>query len=127
MRSASPAIGSLAAQHIFSSRRAALGSERSSPGRSRCTRFATGAIFRLKEGSMSATTRIVTNPDVMLGKPAVDGTRIAVELVLEKLSGGESVDQILGSYPTLTREGVLAAIKYAVDVLRLDVVFPIGA
>ena len=72
MRSASPAIGSLAAQHIFSSRRAALGSERSSPGRSRCTRFATGAIFRLKEGSMSATTRIVTNPDVMLGKPVVE-------------------------------------------------------
>jgi uncharacterized protein (DUF433 family) len=75
---------------------------------------------------MSAA-RIVTNPDVMLGKPVVEGTRITVELVLEKLSAGESVDQILGSYPTLTREGVFAAIKYAVDVLRLDVVFPIGA
>ena len=70
---------------------------------------------------------IVTNPDVMLGKPVVEGTRITVELILEKLSDGESVDQILGSYPTLTRQGVLAAIKYAVDVLRLDVVFPIGA
>ena len=75
---------------------------------------------------MSAA-RIVTNPDVVLGKPVVEGTRITVELVLEKLSGSESVDQILGSYPTLTRQGVLAAIKYAVDVLRLDVVFPIGA
>ena len=75
---------------------------------------------------MSAV-RIVTNPDVMLGKPVVEGTRITVELILEKLSGGESVDQILDSYPTLTRQGVLAAIKYAVDVLRLDVVFPIGA
>jgi uncharacterized protein (DUF433 family) len=75
---------------------------------------------------MSAA-RIVTNPDVMPGKPVVEGTRITVELVLEKLSGSESVDQILGSYPTLTREGVLAVIKYVVDVLRLDVVFPIGA
>ena len=114
MRSASPAIGLLAAPHIFSS------------ARFRCTRFASGAIHRLKEGSMSAAG-IVTNPDVMLGKPVVEGTRISVELILEKLSGGESVEQILGSYPTLTRQGVLAAIKYAVDVLRLDVVYPIGA
>ena len=75
---------------------------------------------------MSAA-RIVSNPDVMLGKPVLEGTRITVELILEKLSGGESVDQILDSYPTLTREGVLAAIKYAVNVLRLDVVYPVGA
>jgi uncharacterized protein (DUF433 family) len=75
---------------------------------------------------MSAA-RIVSNPDVMLGKPVVEGTRITVELILEKLSGGESVDQILDSYPTLTREGALAAIKYAVDILRLDVVYPVGA
>lgn len=74
---------------------------------------------------MSAA-RIVSNPDVMLGKPVVEGTRITVELILEKLSGGESVDQILDSYQTLTREGVLAAIKYAVDILRLDVVYPVG-
>ena len=74
-----------------------------------------------------SVARIVSNPDVMLGKPVVEGTRITVELILEKLSGGESVDQILESYPTLTRESVLAAIKYAVDVLRLDVVYPIGA
>jgi uncharacterized protein (DUF433 family) len=74
-----------------------------------------------------SVARIVSNPDVMLGKPVVEGTRITVELILEKLSGGESVDQILESYPTLTRESVLAAIKYAVDVLRLDLVYPIGA
>ena len=71
--------------------------------------------------------RIVSNPDVMLGKPVVKGTRITVELILEKLSCGESVDQILDSHPTLTREGVLAAIRYAVDILRLDVVYPVGA
>jgi uncharacterized protein (DUF433 family) len=74
-----------------------------------------------------SSARIVSNPDVMLSKPVVEGTRITVELILEKLSSGESVDQILDSYPTLTREGALAAIKYAVDVLRLDVVYPIGA
>ena len=71
--------------------------------------------------------RIVSNPEVMLGKPVVEGTRITVELILEKLSCGESVDQILDSHPTLSREGVLAAIKYAVDVLRMDEVYPVGA
>ena len=71
--------------------------------------------------------RIVSDPNVMLGKPVVEGTRITVELILEKLSCGESVDQILEAHPTLTREGVLSAIKYAVDILRLDVVYPVGA
>jgi uncharacterized protein (DUF433 family) len=71
--------------------------------------------------------RIVSYPNVMLGKPVVEGTRITVELILEKLSCGESVEQIRDSHPTLTREGVLSAIKHAVDILRLDVVYPVGA
>jgi len=70
--------------------------------------------------------RIISNPDILLGKPVVEGTRISVELILEKLSFGESLEQILDSYPTLTREGILAAIRYAMDVLRLDVVHPVG-
>jgi len=70
--------------------------------------------------------RIVTNPDVMMGKPVVEGTRITVELILEKLSFGESVEQIIDAHPTLSREGVIAALKYAVDVLRSDVVYPVS-
>ena len=87
---------------------------------------ASGVIFETQEASVSAA-RIVSNPDVMLGKPVVEGTRITVELILERLSGGESVDQILNSYPTMSREGVLAAIKYAVDILSFDAVYPVGA
>ncbi len=71
------------------------------------------------------SVRIVTNPDVMMGKPVVEGTRITVELILEKLSFGESVEQIVDAHPTLSREGILAALKYAVDVLRSDVVYPV--
>ena len=71
--------------------------------------------------------RIVSKPDVMLGKPVVEGTRITVEMILERLAEGDSVDQMLDAFPTLTREGVRAAIRYAVDVLRLDVVYPVGA
>ncbi len=70
--------------------------------------------------------RIVTNPDVMMGKPVVEGTRITVELILEKLSFGESVEQIVDAHPTLSKEGILAALKYAVDVLRSDVVYPVS-
>ncbi len=72
------------------------------------------------------SVRIVTNPGVMMGKPVVEGTRITVELILEKLSFGESVEQIVDAHPTLSREGVMAALKYAVDVLRSDVVYPVS-
>lgn len=44
---------------------------------------------------------------VMMGKPVVAGTRITVELILEKLAAGESVEQILDAHPRLTREAVL--------------------
>ena len=49
----------------------------------------------------------------MMGKPTIVGTRITVELVLEKLAAGESVEQILDAHPRLTKEGVLAALDFA--------------
>ncbi len=58
---------------------------------------------------------IVTDPAVMLGKPVVEGTRITVQLILEALAAGESIEQLLDSYPNLTREGILAALAYAAD------------
>ena len=59
-----------------------------------------------------------------MGKPVVAGTRITVELILEKLSEGETIEQILEAHPRLTREGVLAALKFAAQALRADVVYP---
>ena len=61
---------------------------------------------------------IQSGPAVMMGKPVVAGTRITVELILEKLSTGETVDQILEAHPRLTREGILAALSFAAQVLR---------
>lgn len=69
---------------------------------------------------------IVSDPKVMMGKPVVAGTRITVDLILEKLAAGESVEQILEAHPHLTREAVLAAIAYARDVLRAEVVHPLA-
>jgi uncharacterized protein (DUF433 family) len=53
----------------------------------------------------------------MMGKPVIAGTRITVELILEKLAAGESIEQILESHPRLTREAISAALHYAAESL----------
>jgi uncharacterized protein (DUF433 family) len=67
---------------------------------------------------------ITSDPKVMMGKPTVAGTRITVELILEKLAAGETIEQILSEHPRLTEASVRAAIAFAVEVLRADVVYP---
>jgi len=70
---------------------------------------------------------IVSDPKVMMGKPVVAGTRITVDLILEKLGSGESIEAVLESHPRLTREGVLAALRFAAQALRAEVVYPVGS
>ena len=70
------------------------------------------------------TDLIQSDPDVLMGKPVVAGTRITVELILEKLSAGETVDQVLKAHPRLTAEGIYAALRFAANALRADVVYP---
>lgn len=69
---------------------------------------------------------IVSDPKVMMGKPVVAGTRITVELILEKLAAGETVEQILDAHPRLTREAIQAALAFAAESLKADVVYPIA-
>ena len=69
---------------------------------------------------------IVSDPSVMMGKPVIAGTRITVELILEKLAAGESVEQIIESHPRLTNEAIRAALSFAAEALRADVIYPIG-
>jgi uncharacterized protein (DUF433 family) len=59
------------------------------------------------------TNLIQSDPNVMMGKPVIAGTRITVELILEKLSAGETVEQILEAHPRLTKEAISAALAYA--------------
>jgi uncharacterized protein (DUF433 family) len=70
-------------------------------------------------------TLITSDPKIMMGKPTLTGTRITVELILEKLAAGETVDQILSEHPRLTAEGIRAAIAFAAETLRADVVYPV--
>ena len=70
------------------------------------------------------TKLIESNPSIMMGKPVIVGTRIPVELILEKFATGETIEQLLEEYPRLTEEGIRAALYFASQVLRADVVYP---
>ena len=63
----------------------------------------------------SVLGRIEINPDVMLGKPVIRGTRIPVELLLRKLGEGATEDELLDAYPRLTRADIRAALSYAAE------------
>ncbi len=69
-------------------------------------------------------TKIVSDPKIMMGKPTIVGTRITVELILEKLAAGETIEQLLEAHPRLTQSGVQAALAYAAQTMRSDLVYP---
>jgi uncharacterized protein (DUF433 family) len=62
--------------------------------------------------------RIVSDPDILVGKPAVKGTRISVELILGWLAQGWTQEMLLESYPQLAREDILAALAFATELMR---------
>ncbi|MBC7782335.1 MAG: DUF433 domain-containing protein [Burkholderiales bacterium] len=63
---------------------------------------------------------IEQRPDVMLGKPVLKGTRLSVELILERLGDGATQEDLLASYPRLRAEHIRAAQAFAADALRAD-------
>jgi len=68
---------------------------------------------------------IISDPNVMLGKPVIAGTRITVELILEKLASGETIEQLIEAHPKLTIDGIHAALTYANQVLKSDIILPV--
>ena len=68
---------------------------------------------------------IQSDPKVMMGKPVITGTRITVELILEKLAAGETIEQLLEAHPRLTHKAILAALAFAAQALKADVVYPL--
>ena len=63
-------------------------------------------------------------PGVMGGKPCIKGTRLPVEHILRYLGAGDSIDEVLESYPFIVREDVLAALAFAADYLTKDGLVP---
>ncbi|BER91385.1 DUF433 domain-containing protein [Atrimonas thermophila] len=66
---------------------------------------------------MDLKERITTDPEILLGKPVIRGTRITVETILRKLAEGATFDELLEAYPSLSREDILAALAYSAEVL----------
>jgi len=67
---------------------------------------------------MNWKDHVIVDPKVLVGKPVIRGTRISVELLMDRLADGWSMEQILESYPRVTREDVLAAIAFVTEVFR---------
>ena len=67
---------------------------------------------------MAWRDRIVADPDILVGKPAIKGTRISVELILGWLAQGWTHEQLLEAYPQIDRDDILAALAFAADVMR---------
>jgi len=70
--------------------------------------------------------RIVVDPRILVGKPVVKGTRLAVEFIVELLARGWTYEQILDNYPGLTREDILACLSYASDALHAEKIYPLA-
>lgn len=73
---------------------------------------------------MQQHPRVTTIPGVMGGKPCVKGTRLPVEHILKYLGAGDSIEEVLESYPFITRDDVLAALVFAADYLKDDGLVP---
>ncbi len=71
--------------------------------------------------------RIVIDPDILVGKPVVRGTRLAVEFIIDLMAQGWADDEILRNYPGLAREDIQACLAYASVILRSEKVYPMVA
>lgn len=69
---------------------------------------------------------IEINPKIMMGKPVIKGTRITVELLLEKLSAGETEQNILQAHPHITKDHIKAALSFAAQSLKGENIYPVA-
>lgn len=69
---------------------------------------------------------IEVNPNIVLGKPVIKGTRITVEMILEELSAGTSMEELVEAYPLLTQDAIYAALAFAADAIKGERTYPIA-
>ncbi|HKP86642.1 MAG TPA: DUF433 domain-containing protein [Blastocatellia bacterium] len=75
---------------------------------------------------MAWQDRITIDPAVLVGKPVIKGTRLAVEFIVDLLAQGWTEAEILRNYPGLTHEDVQACLAYASALLHAEKVYPLG-
>ncbi len=74
---------------------------------------------------MNWQERIIVDPEILVGKPVIKGTRLAVEFIIDLLAQGWTEDEILRNYPGITHEDIRACLQYASEVLRTEKVYPL--
>ncbi|WP_353686773.1 DUF433 domain-containing protein [Thermodesulfovibrio sp. 3462-1] len=74
---------------------------------------------------MKYRDRIEINPEILVGKPIIKGTRISVEFILEFLANGWDIEKILKNYPQLTKKDIIAAIEYSLEILKEEKIYAI--
>ena len=72
---------------------------------------------------MNWTDHITRDPGVLFGKPCIKGTRVSVDLILEKLSAGETIEYLLTAYPRITRQDIFACLQYAAENIRNETIY----
>ncbi len=77
--------------------------------------------------SMDWHERITIDPKVLVGKPVIKGTRLAVEFVMELLAEGWTQEQVLANYPQLQAEDIRAVLAYATDMMKDQRLYPLPA
>ncbi|HEY2250868.1 MAG TPA: DUF433 domain-containing protein, partial [Planctomycetaceae bacterium] len=82
-------------------------------------------LLNQKESKMAWEDRIVVDPKVLVGKPVIRGTRIAVEFLIELLANGWTHEQILKNYPHLAEDDIQAALHYAAETVKREHVYPL--
>jgi uncharacterized protein (DUF433 family) len=69
------------------------------------------------------TLHIESVPEILYGKPVIKNTRIPVDLILEKLASGDTVEDLMVAYPKIKREDITACLLFAADSVKNEVVF----
>ncbi|ABS56288.1 protein of unknown function DUF433 [Methanoregula boonei 6A8] len=72
---------------------------------------------------MDTASRIILDPSILAGKPVIKGTRISVDHILDLLASGWSESEVLQEYPDLSREDILACIRYAQEIIHSERVY----
>ena len=66
---------------------------------------------------------IESNPDKLYGKPVIKGTRVPVDLILEKLANGDTMDDLIEAYPKLSKNDIFACLIFASDAIKNEIVY----
>ena len=75
---------------------------------------------------MNWQERIIIDPEILVGKPVVKGSRLAVEFIIDLLAKGWSEGEILRNYPGLSQEDIRACLGYASEILRAEKIYPLS-